>query len=276
MRRWTLLVSLVVFALVGAACGGGDGGDPATAELTKEEQAFADAFAKGFTDETDGFGVSDTQGECLARVIMAELGTGPFEEAEVTPEDLEGEETPGQLLGDGAVSDEQADAIYTGWEDCADLDAVFADGFQREYDADEATRSCFEAGLAEHDLMRAYMVASFTSGEELDPAEPPLADMVEVITTCTGEGEQGEGGGSSDALVSSIADSLAAGGTITAAQAQCLAESIVDTVGAEELLAGGAEGDFTDASPELQQAVIAAITTAATACDVPLSQLGAG
>lgn len=276
MRRSTSLALLTLLAVVGAACGGGDGGDPAKAALTEEEQAFADAFAAGFTDETDGFGVTEAQGECLATVIMAELGTEPFEEADVTPEDLEGEESPGQLLGDGAVTEDQADAIYTGWEDCADLNAVFADGFQREYDADEATRECFETTLAEDDLMRAYMVASFTSGDELDPAESPLKEMIEAITTCTGESDQGAGEGSSSVLVSSIADSLAAGGTITAEQAQCLAQSIVDTVGEEELLAGGAEGDFTNASPELQQAVIAAITTAATACDVPLSQLGAG
>jgi hypothetical protein len=278
-RNRTLLVLalLALLALVAAACSSGDdddagdGGSPTEdRELTDEEQAFADAFAADFSDADDGLGVSAEDGDCLATVLMAELGTEPFDDADVTPEDLGGDESPGQLLGDGAITEEQADAIYTGWEDCVDLNAAFAESFQKEYEADDATGECFRTGLAEGDLMRAYMIASFTSGEELDSTQPPLKDIVALIGTCTAT----DTGGSASVLVDSIAQSLTANGAITAEEAQCLAQSIVDTVGADQLLQGAADGDLASASPEVQQAVVAAITTAAGACNVPLSKLG--
>jgi hypothetical protein len=276
-RNRTFLVLLALLALVAAACSSGDdpeAGDGGSAtedrELTDEEQAFADAFAADFSDVDDGLGVSAEDGDCLATVLMAELGTEPFDDADVTPEDLGGDEAPGQLLGEGAITEEQADAIYTGWEDCVDLNAAFAKSFQTEYEADDATGECFRAGLAESDLMRAYMVASFTSGEELASTQPPLKDLVALIGTCTAD----DTGGSAAVLVDSIAQSLTANGSITAEEAQCLAQSIVDTVGSDQLLQGAANGDLANASPEVQQAVVAAITTAAAACNVPLSKLG--
>jgi len=278
-RNRALLVLLALTALVAAACSSGDddadageGGSTTTekVELTDEEQAFADAFAVDFSNADDGLGVTAEDGDCLATVLMAELGTEPFDDADITPEDLGGDESPGQLLGEGAITEEQADAIYTGWEDCVDLNAAFAESFQKEYEADDATGECFRTGLAEGDLMRAYMIASFTSGEELDSTQPPLKDIVALIGTCTAT----DTGGSATVLVDSIAQSLTANGAITAEEAQCLAQSIVDTVGADQLLQGAADGDLANASPEVQQAVVAAITTAAAACNVPLTKLG--
>jgi hypothetical protein len=280
MRRTTRAVLLLALALLGAACGGDDdptadsgGGDarPDT-ELTTEEQAYADAFAEDFVDDEDGLGVSAQDAQCLATVLMAELGTEPFDEAQVTPEDVAGDETPGQLLGEGAVTAAEAGAIYTGWEECVDLNTAFADSFQAEYQTDDATRECFRAGMADDDLLRDYMVASFTSGEELVPSEPPLKELVSLIARCTASDTGGSGG----ALVDSIAESLAADGSVTDEQAQCLAQSIVDTIGADKLLEGAGHGDLAKASPEVQQAVVEAITGAAAACGVPLSQLGGG
>lgn len=273
-----LLALLALLAVLATACSGGDdddaadGGSTTTTEatLSDEEQAFADAFAADFSDADDGLGVTAEEGDCLATVLMAELGTERFDDAGVAPEDLGGDESPGQLLGEGAITEDQANAIYTGWEDCVDLDVAFAESFQKEYDADDATGECFRTGLADGDLMRKYMVASFTSGEELDSTQPPLKDIVALIGTCTA----GDTGGSATVLVDSIAQSLAANGAITAEEAQCLAQSIVDTIGADKLLQGAANGDLASASPEVQQAVVAAITTAAGACDVPLSKLG--
>lgn len=269
MNRTAALACATLLAVAGAACGGGDGGDPATAELTKEEQAYADVLATELADKTDGLGVSAKQGKCMSNVIMAELGTGPFEEADVKPKDLAGSETPGQLLGDGAVSEEQAGDIYEAWGECADLVAVFAESAATEYEADAAAQACIEKGLETDDLMRAFIVESFVSDEEPDPGQAPLKDMVKLITECTASGD-GTGG----ALVESIAQSLAEGGTLTPDEAQCLAQSIVDTVGADELLAGVSDGDFSNATPEMQQAIVESITGAAAACNVPLSKLG--
>lgn len=269
MRRPTVIVLIALLAVGGAACGGSDGGDPSTAKLTKEEQAYADVLASELADDTDGLGVSAEQSECMGHVIMAELGTEPFEDAEVKPEDLAGEETPGQLLGEGTVSEEQAGDIYDAWGECGDLVAVFAELTAEEYEADAAAQTCIEKGLKKDDLMRAFMVESFVSGEEPDPGQAPLREIVKLISECTASGD-----GSGGALVDSIAQSLAEGGTLTDEESQCLAQSIVDTVGAEELLAGVADGDFSKATPEMQQAIVQSITGAAAACNVPLSKLG--
>lgn len=189
-RRRPLLVLLIAMTTVVAACSDdktstAGGGDPADIELTAAEQELADAFAASFADEVDGFGVTAEEGDCLAAVLMDELGADPFDEAGVTPEDLDGADTPGALLGEGAVSEDQADAIYTRWEDCVDLNAAFADGFEREYETDAATRECFQSGLEEGDLLREYVIISFTSSEELDPSQPPLSDLISLISTCT-------------------------------------------------------------------------------------------
>lgn len=270
MRRFRFVPAalLTVLAVVGAACGGG-GSTGADATLNKDEQAYADAFAKDLADQTDGLGVSAKQGDCMGTVIMAELGTGPFEKAKVTPKDLGGEKTPGQLLGEGTVSEEQAGSIYDAWSDCGDMTAVFANSIAAEYDGDATAKKCLQDGLRENDLMRSFMVDSFTSGEEPDPAKSPLKDLVSLITRCTTSGD-----GSGGALVDSIAQSLGSGGSLTAEESQCLAQSIVDTVGADKLLAGVSGGDFSKASPELQQAIVQSITKAAAACNVPLSKLG--
>lgn len=269
MRRTTVLAVITLLALGGAACGGSDGGDPSSAKLSKDEQAYADVLASELADDADGLGVSAKQSECMSKVIMAELGTKPFEDADVTPEDLAGDETPGQLLGEGTVSEEQANGIYDAWDECGDLTAVFAELTAKEYEADATAQTCIEKGLEKDDLMRAFMVESFVSGEEPDPGKAPLNDIVKLISECTASGD-GAGG----ALVDSIAQSLAEAGTLTAEESQCLAQSIVDTVGAEELLAGVSDGDFSTATPEMQQAIVQSITGAAAACNVPLSKLG--
>lgn len=269
LRARTAPIALLTLLAVTAAGCGGSSSKGAEAELTKEEQAYADAFAEDLADSTDGLGVTAKQGDCMSRVIMAELGTEPFEKADVSPKDLAGEETPGQLLGEGAVSEEQAGSIYDEWADCGDMTAVFAKSIAAEYEGDAEVTKCLEDGLREDDLMRTFMVDSFTSDEEPDPGKGPLKDLVTLITTCTASGD-----GSGGALVDSIAESLAEGSTLTPEEAQCLAQSIVDTVGADELMAGVGDGDFSQASPELQQAIVQSITGAAAACNVPLSKLG--
>ena len=258
------LVTLAVVIL--AACGS----DASGKELSSEEQAYADAFAKDLADEDDGIGVSGDEADCMATAIMAELGVGPFEKADVDPEDLAGDDTPGQLLGEGAITKAEATAIFEAWNDCADIAAAFAAGAKDQFDADADSVGCLEAGLRKGNTLRDYMVASFTSGDEPDPSKPPLADLISLVVDCTSDSETGAGG----ALVDSIAESLAAGSELTAEQARCMAQSIVDIVGTEALIAGGASGDFSGASPELQQQVVAAVTTAAESCDVPIDKLG--
>ena len=263
--RPVLATALGAVLLIVAACSSDEGG------LSDEEQAYADAFAADFADEDDGIGVDEEEAGCMSAAIMEEVGVEPFEEAEVTPEDLSGDETPGQLLGDGAITEEQALDIYAAWGDCADIPAAFAAGAQEQFDADGEAVACLEDGLRDGDALEQYMVESFTDGEEPDPSSPGLGALITLITECTAS-EEGTGG----ALVESIAQSLNEGGQLTPEQSQCVAQSVVDAIGTEALLQAGVSESFESASPELQQQVIQALTDAAEACDVPLAQLGGG
>ena len=263
--RPVLAAALAALALVAACSGGGDGG------LSDEEQSYADAFAADFASDDDGIGVTEEEAECMSAAILEEVGVGPFDDAEVSPEDLAGDDTPGELLGDGAISEEQAADIYAAWGDCADIPAAFAAGAEEQFDADAEAVECLEDGLREGDALEQYMVESFTSGEEPDPGSPGLSAIITLITECTA-GEGGTGG----ALVESITTSLTEGGQLTEDQARCIAQGVVDAIGVEALLQGGLSESFESASPELQQQVIQALTEAAETCNVPLAQLGGG
>jgi hypothetical protein len=263
--RPVLASALGAVLLIVAACSSDEGG------LSDEEQAYADAFAADFADEDDGIGVDEEEADCMSAAIMEEVGIEPFEEAEVSPRDLAGDETPGQLLGDGAITEEQALDIYAAWGDCADIPAAFAAGAQEQFDADDDAVACLEDGLREGDALEQYMVESFTAGDEPDPSSPGLGALITLITECTAS-EGGTGG----ALVQSIAQSLSEAGQLTPEQSQCVAQSVVDAIGAEALLQAGVSESFESASPELQQQVVQALTEAAEACEVPLAQLGGG
>jgi hypothetical protein len=257
MRRTTAAV--VILTLLGslAACSDDDG-------LSDEEQEYADVFAEDMTDEEDGFGVTDEESTCMADSVMAELGVEPFEEADVQPADLRGDETPGQLLGEGAVTDEQADAIADEWGDCADLPARLAESLAAESDLDDDATQCIEDGMAEGDVVHDFVTVSFTSAEEPTPEDPAFAAILDLLTECTTE-EDGSGG----VLVESIAESLAAGGAISPEQAQCVAQSVVDAVGEETILQQGDEP-----SPEAEAELQAALLDAAEECGVDPAILG--
>jgi hypothetical protein len=116
LRTGRLLLLIGALALFPACADNGDGDTSessddreATAELTAEEQEYADAFALALTNDS-GLGVQSGDADCLAAAMMAELGVEPFEAADVTPADIDPDDSssPGELLGDGAISEEQA------------------------------------------------------------------------------------------------------------------------------------------------------------------------
>ena len=71
-----------------------------------------------------------------------------------------------------------------------------------------------------------------------------------------------------------IAESLAADGSLTEEQAQCLAEGVVDEIGEDRMGELFATGAFDDLGAEAQDEVTGALLQAAAACDVPLSAFG--
>ncbi len=276
MRRRLALSSFVLFALLGAAaCGDDDGGGGGGGGLSAEEQEFADGWAATLSDDEgddDGFSFPEDDAQCMGEAIMAEIGTEPFDEAGVEPGDLDKEgddDSPGELLGAGAITDEQADAILDAWDGCTDLNGAFIDVVAADSDLDDAARECLAEGLEEDDLVHAGFRASLTQ-DEADPPEEVIAAIVSLMSSCGGDGA-GTGG----PIVDSIAESLAADGRLTEEQSQCMAQEMVDAIGMDRMVELGlAGGEFEDADPEIQQEMAGAVLGAAEACDVPISTLG--
>lgn len=255
----------VALLLGAAACGGDDGGSA----LSDEEQTYADALATELTDATDGFGVTDDEAACMAESAMGVLGVKPFKDADVSPKDIEDSDSPGELLGEGTVSDKDASAIAEEWGDCADLPTAFAAAGADEFNLDADGVSCLEDGLRDNDILANVIAATFTS-EGGEPDGETLRELVGLVSECSA-GEGGEGG----LLVESIADSLVEGAGLSQEDATCIGQYAVDTVGADrlvELTANG--GDFETAPPEVQNELAAAIVAAATECNVPIDRLG--
>jgi hypothetical protein len=245
------------------ACGGGDQG------LNAAEQRYADAFARDLADGDDGLTFDDEGGRCVGEAIMRELGTRPFLEAKVQPDDLAGDETPGQLLGSGKVSEAQAEVIAAKWNHCVDLPKAFAKQAATQFGLDRAGISCFEGQLRKSKVLDQYLVVSFTSDEGSD-LQSVLDQLVRLVQTCSAT--KGAGG----VLVDSIAASLAQTRGLEVDQARCIAQHVVDQVGADQLVGLGKGGSLAAAPQEVQEQVAGAIIDAARACGVDLSKVGSG
>jgi hypothetical protein len=284
MRRTHLLHVFAVLVLLGAAaCGDDDGGgggatgdgdEPTEAALTSDEQAFADAWAGTLSDdaEDDDFSFEADEAQCMGEAIMAEVGTEPFDEADIAPGDIdasEEDESPGELLGAGGITDEQADAILDRWDDCADLNAAFVDLVAGQSDLDADARSCIADGLEEGNLVHEGFKASLTS-DDSEPPDEVVTELISLMGTCGGDAE-GEGG----LIVDGIAQQLASSGALDAEQSQCVAQAMVDAIGVDRLIELGVSGgEFEEADTAVQQEMAEAVVDAAEACNVPISALG--
>jgi hypothetical protein len=265
MRMHRALAALAVPVFLVAACSGGDDGG---GSLSSAEQKYADAMAKDLVSTDDGFGVDAPSADCMATAVLDTIGVQPFEDAGVEPKDLATDKAPGELLGDGAVSKADAKAIAAAWRDCTDLPEAFAASAKDEFNLDAAGVTCLEKGLAKSKVLDDFIEVSFTSAES-DDASQVLQGLVSLVDECTG-GTTGDGG----VIVDSIAASLAEGGTLTEEQAACVAQEVVDTIGQDRLISLTANGDFSNAPADVQQEFATAVLGAASACDIPISQLG--
>lgn len=253
-------VAIVLGALLLVACGGG--GD---AKLDAAEQRYADAFAKQLANKEDGFGVDAKGGACIGTAIMRELGTAPFTKAKVQPKDLTGGKSPGELLGKGTVTGAQAKVIAAKWQGCVDLPKAFATQASGGFGLTTKAETCFEGKLRKSDVLDRYVRVSFTS-DDPDDAQPVLTDILALVKACQSSGDQ------ATAIVQTITQTLTASGKVTAAQATCMAQKLVDAMGVDRLVEiTGTAGSFAEASPELQKEFQDAIDAAGTACGVPAS-----
>jgi hypothetical protein len=268
MRSRLLIPLVLASVLVLGACGS-DGGEEG---LDEDEQAYADAWSATLADgDEDDIQLTDGEADCMGDAVMAELGVEPFEEAGVEADEInqdgDDDDSPGEVLGDGVVSEDQANAVLDVWEGCADLPDAFAGSVATEFDLDDEGRACVTEGLEEQDLVRKGFLTSFTTDDDT-----PSDDVVEALIDLVGE--CGGSTATDDQLVESIASSLSEDGSLDQDDATCIAEQVVDDIGADRLIELTGAGDFADAPPEVQAEIGAALSTAAGACGVPLDALG--
>jgi hypothetical protein len=261
-RAGTIAIGGLLALGAGAAACSSDSGDG----LSAREQEFADAFAEDLADDDDGLGVAEDEGICMADAIMVELGAEPFDDAGVEPEDLQdSDESPGELLGSGVVSDDQADAIGERWADCADVEAVLAASLGADLDLADDAIDCLAEGMREGDVGEEFVRISFTV-DDPEVSDDVVRDLVALADECSGE----EGG----PLVDSLAESFAADGSLDEAEARCVAQGVIDIIGVDRLLEVTAEsGEFEGASPEIQQEMTRAVLDATVECGIPLDRL---
>ncbi len=97
-----------------------------------------------------------------------------------------------------------------------------------------------------------------------------------LVAGC-GDDDDGGGGGGRDALISSIADEISADGSVSDEDAECVAESIVDEVGADRLIDMGLDNpdaDFDELPEEDSGEILDAVFGAMSDCDIDISSLG--
>lgn len=265
MRAWAVVIA-VLAALV-AGCGGGDDEEP----LTAEEQRYASAFARDLSDGDDGVATTAEQAQCIGQGILRVLSARPFHEAGIEPEDLEGDESPGQLLGAGTVSEAEADEIADRWLRCVDLAKDFVARARGLVELDASGRACFEEALRDSGLLHDYLTVSFTSADPADVLAVTtqitglLADCAPEGVTSTTTAAAGDA-----ATADRLAELLVQQYAVAPADARCLADGIISRVSAEDLqlmvTAGGPSGP-TDAA---RVRVAEAMRAASGACDVAL------
>src|SRR3546814_17174131 len=107
-------------------------------------------------------------------------------------------------------------------------------------DIDDEAKACLAKGVNEEGLALEGLRPSFTS-ESSDPSTAVLTAITGLVQECAGS----DGGGP---LVDSIAESLAADGSITAEQAQCVSQAMIHEIGVDRLIALGMD-DGAQAAP---------------------------
>jgi hypothetical protein len=235
--------------------------------LSKEEQRYADAFARNFSDGDDALSFDPKAGQCVGEAIVHELGARPFHEAKVTPADLGSGKLPGELLGAGRVSNAQADAIAVAWNRCIDLVEVFADQTSEQFGLSDADVRCFKQELRKGKVLDRYLRLMFTSADAEDVQEVQR-EIVVAAQQCASQ--RGDGG----YIVNAVAALFTQDGKVSEETARCLGQHIVDQVGADQLVALSAGGRLSDAPEDVQRRFASAIVDAAAACHVDVQSLG--
>ena len=256
-----LAVVVVLVTSLAAACSSGP------RKLSAQEQKYADSFAKHLSDKAQSFGVTKAQGTCIGDAIIRELTDKPFVKAKVTPAQINGGKSPGELLGAGKVTQKQATAIAKKWEGCVNLPQMLASQLTPQFKLTKTSKTCFQKALGKGDVADRYLKVSFTGSGVKDSAGV-LTDIFGLVQTCTADASH-KGG----YFVDSMSASLASDGKLTPTQAQCVAQHVVDDIGIAKLAQVSVGGSSGQVSQTLANEFNKAVLTAGTTCGVAANLL---
>lgn len=167
-----------------AACSSGGGSGP---KVSEEGKPYAQAIAKTFTkkESPDDIVLDDGQAECVSNHIVDIVGVDTYEEAGITPADLE--DTDG-FVGDVDVTEKQANDVYDSFKKCkVDLHAVFLESMAQDDEASDEAKQCLEGAMTE-DVIRGLMVSGMTGDEDSAEANKAMGAIMGCMFMGMGDG----------------------------------------------------------------------------------------
>ncbi|MDE0802818.1 MAG: hypothetical protein OSA99_05790 [Acidimicrobiales bacterium] len=173
MNKTKFVGALLAGGMLFAACGDDGGGSSA------ESNEYSDAVAASIRSEGD-VPFSDDEVDCLSRELVDAIG-GPsaFEDAGLSPEDLEGSSDLADIGLD--VSEEQADAVAASFGKC---DINLTDAFLSDLgdEVPDDVKSCVEDSFDE-DAFADLFAQTLVSG---DPGNDLPPELLEDLMACIG------------------------------------------------------------------------------------------
>jgi len=212
LRRSSRTVGVVLASLALAGCGL-SGPDKQVAEL------LADALPAEYT------GLSTEEATCVAEHWVKEIGRPALEKGGL----LGDQDTIVGNVRDVELGQDDADEAYAGFDDCTDVRKLVAGMVTTLFKADDQQSGCIDTAVTD-DAVHQWIVA--------DLQGKPV-DNVYVVA---GRGCMSTAAADARA-VNSISGGLGKRDGMTADQARCVGEQLVDRIGVYELTAAGVLDD---------------------------------
>ncbi|HSV39173.1 MAG TPA: hypothetical protein VLI04_10460 [Nocardioidaceae bacterium] len=187
--------------------------------LQGADKEAAEQLARAFPAEYTG--LSTDEGECVAEHWVKEIGRSSLKDAGLFGDN-------DTLIGnvrDAQLDEEDAEKAYAAFDDCTDAETLVTGMVTELFDADDAQRECIHETVT-GDNVRAWVTSDL---------QGKVTDNIYVLAgkNCMSTPDQDE------AAVATLAGSLGKRDGMTTAQAQCVAEQLVERIGTYELTAAG-------------------------------------
>lgn len=181
MRKITITLTVGMLVLLGAACGDDDGGGGGGGDLSSAEQEYVDAAMETF-DPEEAEPLTEDEARCMVTSMVDAVGVDTLEDAGLTPESFGEADSP---FPEGLTED-QAEGVVDGMEDCFDLSQLFLDGMAEDASLSDEDRECL-ADAFDGDTVHDLFVTMLSQGEEALQEDPEaMSAILELFSQCPG------------------------------------------------------------------------------------------